>query len=128
MPQNITAQNCHGGARDRASIETEFGIFIAPAEDHHETAFAHISTTATTTSGPPTSNATTARTFDEAETFLQDIASEWAQNDAYPQLHPEAVTANIHPDLEGRLDVPDIIYHEATTHYTRTLPNQDAPF
>lgn len=128
MPVTVTPHDCHGGRRGHQSIETEFGIFIAPTNPDHGAGFARLSTVATTTSGQPDSNATTAGTYSEATSFLEETAEDWAHSDTYPPLHPDAVTVVVHPDLEGELDALDIVYHEASTHHARTNPASDPSF
>lgn len=128
MPVTVRPHDCHDGRRSHQSIETEFGIFIAPTNPDHGTGFARLSTVATTTTGQTDSNATTAGTYSEATSFLDETAEDWARSDTYPTLHPDAVTVVVHPDLEGELDALDIVYHEARAHQTRTNPDQDAPF
>lgn len=128
MPVTVTPHDCHGGRTGHQSIETEFGIFIAPTKPDHGTGFARLSTVATTTSGQTNSDATTAGTYSEATSFLEETAENWARSDTYPTLHPEAVTVVVHPDLEGELDALDIVYHEARTHHARTNPDRESSF
>lgn len=128
MPLNVTSQDCYGGRRARARIDTEFGIFIAPIEDDYRDGFAELSVVAQTTTGRPDVDGVTAHTYTQAETFLEGTVEDWARSRTYHPLRPEAVTVNIHPDLEDELDPLDIVYHAATTQHARDQPTRDTPF